>query len=65
MITTRDDGIRGTAGRGVRLSRRHHAKLPEWATEFARELKMVDGRYKVVNRLGELYFEIHADERPV
>jgi hypothetical protein len=37
-------------------------KLPEWATEFARELKMVDGRYKVVNRLGELYFEIHADE---
>ena len=35
--------------------------LPEWATEFARELKLVDGRYKVVNGLGELYFEIRAD----
>jgi hypothetical protein len=23
--------------------------LPDWATEFARELKVVDGRYKVVN----------------
>jgi len=36
-------------------------KLPEWATEFARELKQVDGRYKVVNGLGELFFEIRAD----
>jgi hypothetical protein len=36
-------------------------KLPEWATEFARELKLVDGRYKVVNGLGELFFEIRAD----
>jgi hypothetical protein len=36
-------------------------RLPEWATEFARELKIVDGRYKVVNGLGELFFEIHAD----
>ena len=36
-------------------------KLPEWATEFARELKLVDGRYKVVNGLGEFFFEIHAD----
>jgi len=36
-------------------------KLPEWATEFARELKRVDGRYKVVNGLGEFFFEIHAD----
>ena len=35
--------------------------LPEWATEFARELKLVDGRYKVVNGLGELFFEIRAD----
>ncbi len=35
--------------------------LPEWATEFARELKVVDGRYKVVNGLGEFFFEIHAD----
>lgn len=36
-------------------------KLPEWATEFARELKLVDGRHKIVNRLGEFFFEIHAD----
>ena len=36
-------------------------KLPEWATEFARELKLVDGRYKVVNGLGEFLFELHAD----
>jgi hypothetical protein len=32
-------------------------KLPEWATEFAREVKPVDGRYKVVNGLGEFFFE--------
>ena len=36
-------------------------KLPEWATEFARELKLVDGRHKVVNGLGEFLFELHAD----
>jgi uncharacterized protein YndB with AHSA1/START domain len=36
-------------------------KLPEWATEFARELRHVDGHYKVVNGLGELFFEIRAD----
>lgn len=38
-------------------------KLPEWATEFARELKVVDGQYKVVNGLGEFYFEIRADAK--
>jgi hypothetical protein len=37
--------------------------LPRWATEFARELKLEDGDYKVVNNLGEFYFQIHADER--
>lgn len=37
-------------------------KLPEWATEFARELKVVGGRHKVVNGLGEFFFEIRADE---
>jgi len=37
--------------------------LPEWATEFARELKREDGTYKVVNNLGEFHFEIRADER--
>ena len=36
-------------------------KLPEWATEFARELKREGPDYKVVNRLGEFYFEISAD----
>jgi hypothetical protein len=38
-------------------------KLPEWATEFARELRLVDGRYKVVNGLGEFFFQIHADAK--
>jgi hypothetical protein len=36
--------------------------LPRWATEFARELKRDGDDYKVVNRLGEFYFDIHADE---
>jgi hypothetical protein len=35
--------------------------LPDWATDFARELKVVEGRHKVVNGLGEFFFEIHAD----
>lgn len=38
------------------------SNLPEWANEFARELVVVDGRYKVRNGLGELFFEIRADE---
>ncbi len=38
-------------------------KLPGWATEFARELKRDDEHYKVVNELGEFYFEIRADPR--
>ena len=37
--------------------------LPEWATEFARELREEDGEYRVVNNLGEFLFEIRADER--
>jgi hypothetical protein len=36
-------------------------RLPEWATEFARELKREGEDYKVVNGLGEFYFEIRAD----
>jgi hypothetical protein len=36
-------------------------KLPHWATEFARELKRDGQDYKVVNGLGEFYFEIKAD----
>ena len=36
--------------------------LPRWATEFAREMRVVDGRHVVVNGLGEFVFEIRADE---
>jgi len=35
--------------------------LPRWASEFARELKREGADYKVVNGLGEFYFEIKAD----
>ena len=35
--------------------------LPEWATDFAQELKYEDGTAKVVNGLGEFYFRIDAD----
>jgi hypothetical protein len=38
-------------------------RLPEWATEFARELKREGEDYKVVNGLGEFFFEIKADSR--
>jgi len=37
------------------------ANLPDWATEFARELRFEDGKAKVVNGLGEFYFSIEAD----
>ena len=37
-------------------------RLPEWATEFARELRREGDDYKVVNGLGEFYFSIAADE---
>jgi hypothetical protein len=36
-------------------------RLPEWATEFARELRRDGDDYKVVNGFGEFYFAIHAD----
>ena len=35
--------------------------LPRWATDFARELRVVDGRHKVVNGLGEFFFRIESD----
>ena len=38
-------------------------RLPEWATEFARELRREGDDCKVVNGLGEFYFAIAADER--
>lgn len=37
--------------------------LPLWATDFARELKRIDGEWKVVNGLGEFVFRIEADAR--
>ena len=36
--------------------------LPEWATEFARELRRDEDGYTVVNNLGEFRFEVRADE---
>jgi hypothetical protein len=35
--------------------------LPDWATEFAHELRYEGGKAKVVNGLGEFYFSIDAD----
>jgi hypothetical protein len=35
--------------------------LPDWATEFARELKREGEAYKIVNGLGDFVFEIRAD----
>ena len=35
--------------------------LPEWATEFARELVRDGDDYKVVNGLGEFFFTIRSD----
>lgn len=35
--------------------------LPEWATEFARELRRDGEDYKVRNGLGEFFFTIRAD----
>ena len=35
--------------------------LPNWATEFARELKYEDGKAKVVNGLGEFYIAFDSD----
>jgi hypothetical protein len=35
--------------------------LPEWATEFARRLVRDGDDYKVVNGLGEFFFEIRSD----
>ena len=37
--------------------------LTDWATEFAREVELIDGRHKIRNGLGEFFFEIRADEQ--
>jgi hypothetical protein len=36
--------------------------LPDWASEFARELRFEEGKAKVRNGLGEFFFSIEADE---
>lgn len=35
--------------------------LPDWATEFARRLERDGDDWKVVNGLGEFFFELRAD----
>jgi hypothetical protein len=35
--------------------------LPDWASEFARELRVVEGKTKVVNGLGEFFVRFQAD----
>jgi hypothetical protein len=35
--------------------------LPEWATEFARELRRDDDGYRITNGLGEFLFRIESD----
>jgi hypothetical protein len=35
--------------------------LPDWATEFARRLERHGDDYRVVNGLGEFFFEIRSD----
>ena len=35
--------------------------LPEWATDFAHELRYEDGKPKVVNGLGEFYVRFESD----
>jgi len=37
--------------------------LPMWATEFCRKLKSVEGKYKVVTPMGEMFCKITHDER--
>ncbi len=37
--------------------------LPKWATIFCRELKIVDGKCKVVTPSGELFFEMVSDKK--
>ena len=49
--------------RGCSGTWRRSRTCREWATEFARELTRENDDYKVVNNLGEFYFEIRADER--
>lgn len=35
--------------------------LPKWATGFAKEVKNVDGKYKVITEQGEIFFRMKSD----
>ena len=37
--------------------------LPKWATGFAKELKEIDGEYKVVTPQGEIFFRMELDSK--
>ncbi|MFQ5741890.1 MAG: SRPBCC family protein [Acidobacteriota bacterium] len=37
--------------------------MPEWATQFCKELKVVNGKHKVLTPRGEIFFRIQADEK--
>jgi len=37
--------------------------LPKWATGFAKELKEIDGEYKVVTPQGEIFFRMESDSK--
>ena len=37
--------------------------LPKWATVFCKEIKMIDGKTKIVTPMGELFFEIESDKK--
>ena len=36
--------------------------LPKWATGFAKEMKRVDGKHKVVTPQGEMFFRLDSNE---
>jgi hypothetical protein len=37
--------------------------LPKWATIFCKELKVVNGKNKIITPMGELFFEITSDKK--
>ena len=42
------------------------ANLPKWATEFCRDLRFIDGKYKVVTcdpSMEEVFFDVRADQQ--
>ncbi len=37
--------------------------IPKWATGFAKELKEIDGEYKVITPQGEIFFRMESDSK--